>query len=80
MQGRPEPCLKMDDLNSLFCSLTVNGGPDISFLRAEREVVCLLITFFLGGGVPYSLFHIQTAQPSVALLPSGDPQSLFRRH
>lgn len=80
MQGRPEPCLKMDDLNPLFCSLTVNGGPDISFLRAEREVVSLLIPFFWGKRVPYSLFSIKTAQPNVALLPSGDPQSLFRRH
>lgn len=35
-QRRVESWLKMDHLLS---PLTVNGGPEVSFLRAEREVV-----------------------------------------
>lgn len=35
----------MDKLSPLLYFTTANGGPDISFLRAEREVVSQLISF-----------------------------------
>lgn len=35
----------MDELNPLPYLTAANGEPDISFLRAEREVVRFLITF-----------------------------------
>ena len=46
---RPGPRVKIDYLSSLILSATangLNGGPDISFLRAEREVVCHSVTYF----------------------------------
>lgn len=45
---RPGPWVKMDYLSPLLLSATangLNGGPDISFLRAEREVVCHSVTY-----------------------------------
>lgn len=79
MQCTPEPWLKMDKLYPLFSSVTVNGGPDISFLRAEREVVCHpLILFFWVCLVTYGCNSYPNSLTILVLPPPGDPQSLFR--
>lgn len=64
-QQRAESWLKMDHLLS---PLTVNGGPEVSFLRAEREVVRLPLFTFL------SLFRVwrsATRSTCPNLLPQG---------
>lgn len=64
MQRRAESWLKMDHLLS---PLTVNGGPEVSFLRAEREVVRLPHFIFL------LLFRVSVVQVHFkqSLLPQG---------
>lgn len=70
--------MKMDLLNPLISSCvanTVNGGPDISLLRAEREVVRLLV-IFVSFQSPLAVFQI--SEHNKLYFPfSGDPQSLF---
>lgn len=72
-QRRAESWLKMDHLLS---PLTVNGGPEVSFLRAEREVVRLPHFIFL------RFFRVSVVQLHFkqSLLPPGDSQPLLRRH
>lgn len=79
--------MKMDELNLLVWSTTVNGvngGPDTSFLRAEREVVSLLISlthiFFFASHSPLVVLQTRIRQLTGSPSSSGDPQSLFRRH
>lgn len=70
-QRRVESWLKMDHLLS---PLTVNSGPEVSFLRAEREVVWLPLDLNL------LLLHLSVVQVHFkhSPLPVGHSQPLLR--
>lgn len=74
MQRIAESCLKMDEPNPLFSPLTVNGGPEVSFLRAEREVVRLPLrcnSFSCASLVAVVQVPQQTFQTLVLFFPQG---------
>lgn len=71
----PGPWTKMDELNLPFTAANgINGGADISFLRAEREVVSLLaiFCFFCFFFLPTpALCIFQAAWRSLSSFPQG---------
>lgn len=65
--------MRTEALSRLLSSTTANGGPDISFLRAEREVVRHLLFFF----VPFSLTFDLTYPNGVMGKPPSASQGIL---